>query len=188
METNEPNVYPTILGGVSRGFWSPFLDVGAPSATFWHLKTGTFGTIWTCLSSNNSLTLLLYSWWYIWSTPILSSSGRGALEKLQDAGDPRLNQAQSGGGVQVRQQFLHHRWHWWLQLWVPKNLLHCIQCFTQHDLAWLFSVSHLRHFCWRFSILKDRILANCILIWLRRNQRVFVMCVHTDPFHPTLKM
>ena len=26
METNEPNVYPTILGGVSRGFWSPFLD------------------------------------------------------------------------------------------------------------------------------------------------------------------
>ena len=42
MEMHEPNVYPTILGGVSRGFWSPFLDVGAPSATFWHLKTGTF--------------------------------------------------------------------------------------------------------------------------------------------------
>ena len=43
METNEPNVYSTILGGVSRGFWSPFEDLGAPSATFWHLKTGTFG-------------------------------------------------------------------------------------------------------------------------------------------------
>ena len=42
METNEPNVYPTILGGVSRGFWSPFLDLGARSAIFWHLKTGTF--------------------------------------------------------------------------------------------------------------------------------------------------
>ena len=27
METHEPNVYPTILEGVSRGFWSPFLDL-----------------------------------------------------------------------------------------------------------------------------------------------------------------
>ena len=26
MEMHDPNVYPTILGGVSRGFWSPFLD------------------------------------------------------------------------------------------------------------------------------------------------------------------
>ena len=43
METHEPRVYPTILGGVSRGFWSPFLDFGARSAIFWHLKTGTFG-------------------------------------------------------------------------------------------------------------------------------------------------
>ena len=43
METHDPNVYPTILGGVSRGFWSPFLDLGARSAIFWHLKTGTFG-------------------------------------------------------------------------------------------------------------------------------------------------
>ena len=42
METNEPNVYPTILGGVSRGFWSPFEDLGTRSAIFWHLKTGTF--------------------------------------------------------------------------------------------------------------------------------------------------
>ena len=42
METHDPNVYPTILGGVSRGFWSPFLDWGARSAIFWHLKTGTF--------------------------------------------------------------------------------------------------------------------------------------------------
>ena len=43
METHEPNVYPTILGGVSRGFWTPFLYPGARSAIFWHLKTGTFG-------------------------------------------------------------------------------------------------------------------------------------------------
>ena len=43
METHEPNVYPTILGGVLRGFWSPFLDLGAQSAIFWHLKMGTFG-------------------------------------------------------------------------------------------------------------------------------------------------
>ena len=42
METHDPNVYPTILGGVSRGFWTPFLNRGAPSAIFWHLKTGTF--------------------------------------------------------------------------------------------------------------------------------------------------
>ena len=42
MEMHDPNVYPTILGGVSRGFWSPFLDFGARSAIFWHLKTGTF--------------------------------------------------------------------------------------------------------------------------------------------------
>ena len=32
METHDPNVYPTILGGVSRGFWTPFLDRGARSA------------------------------------------------------------------------------------------------------------------------------------------------------------
>ena len=43
MEMHDPNVYPTILGGVSRGFWSPFLDFGARSAILWHLKTGTFG-------------------------------------------------------------------------------------------------------------------------------------------------
>ena len=42
METHEPRVYPTILGGVSRGFWSPFEDLGARSAIFWHLKTGIF--------------------------------------------------------------------------------------------------------------------------------------------------
>ena len=42
MEMHDPNVYPTILGGVSRGFWSPFEGVGARSAIFWHLKTGTF--------------------------------------------------------------------------------------------------------------------------------------------------
>ena len=34
METKEPNVYPTILGGVLRGFWSPFEDLGARSAFF----------------------------------------------------------------------------------------------------------------------------------------------------------
>ena len=43
METHEPNVYPTILGGVSRGFWTPLLDLGARSAIFWHLETGPFG-------------------------------------------------------------------------------------------------------------------------------------------------
>ena len=43
VETHDPNVYPTILGCVSRGFWTPFLDVGAQSANFWHMKTGTFG-------------------------------------------------------------------------------------------------------------------------------------------------
>ena len=43
IETHEPNVYPTILGGVSRGFWSPFLDFSAQSAIFWHFKMGTFG-------------------------------------------------------------------------------------------------------------------------------------------------
>ena len=42
METHDPNVYQTILGGVSRGFWTPFLNRGAQSAIFWHLKTGTF--------------------------------------------------------------------------------------------------------------------------------------------------
>ena len=42
MEMHDPNVYPTILGGVSRGFWSPFEDFGAQSAIFWYLKTGTF--------------------------------------------------------------------------------------------------------------------------------------------------
>ena len=41
-ETYEPNVYPTILGGVSRGFWTPFLDWGTQSAIFWRMKTGTF--------------------------------------------------------------------------------------------------------------------------------------------------
>ena len=41
-EMHDPNVYPTILGGVSRGFLSPFLVLGVRSAIFWHLKTGTF--------------------------------------------------------------------------------------------------------------------------------------------------
>ena len=36
-------VYPYILGGVLRGFWSLFLERGARSAIFWYLKTGTFG-------------------------------------------------------------------------------------------------------------------------------------------------
>ena len=43
METHDPNVYPTILGGVSRGFWTLFLNWVARNAIFWHLKTGTFG-------------------------------------------------------------------------------------------------------------------------------------------------
>ena len=44
MKTLEPKLYPTILGGVSRGFWSPFLNWGTLSAVFWHLKTGTFAS------------------------------------------------------------------------------------------------------------------------------------------------
>ena len=42
-ETHEPKLYPTILGGALRGFLTPFLDLGALSAVFWHLKRGTFG-------------------------------------------------------------------------------------------------------------------------------------------------
>ena len=36
------NVKPTILGGVSQGFWSRFLGSGARSPIFCHLKKGTF--------------------------------------------------------------------------------------------------------------------------------------------------
>ena len=36
------NVKPTILGGVSRGFRSRFLDSGAQSPIFWYPKVGTF--------------------------------------------------------------------------------------------------------------------------------------------------
>ena len=43
METHEPSVYPTILGSVLQGFLNTFLDLGARSAIFWHLKTGTSG-------------------------------------------------------------------------------------------------------------------------------------------------
>ena len=42
METHEPNVYSTILGGVLRGFWSPFFDLGARSTIFCHLEKGPF--------------------------------------------------------------------------------------------------------------------------------------------------
>ena len=42
METHDPNAYPTILGGVSRGFWTPFLDWGARSAVFLARENGTF--------------------------------------------------------------------------------------------------------------------------------------------------
>ena len=40
MQTHEPNVYPTILGGVSPGFWSPLLDLGAQGAIFLALENG----------------------------------------------------------------------------------------------------------------------------------------------------
>ena len=43
MKTHDPNVYPTILGGVSRGFLSLFLVSGTQSPIFWHFKTVTFG-------------------------------------------------------------------------------------------------------------------------------------------------
>ena len=42
METHEQKPYPTILGGVLRGFWSLFEDLGAQGAIFWDSKTGTF--------------------------------------------------------------------------------------------------------------------------------------------------
>ena len=44
MEIHDPNVYPTILGGVSRGFWGLLEALGAQSAIFWHLKMGTFAS------------------------------------------------------------------------------------------------------------------------------------------------
>ena len=59
MEMHDPNVHPIILGGVKWGFWSLFLDLGAQSAIFWHLKTGTFAllecqkmALWAPKSSN----------------------------------------------------------------------------------------------------------------------------------------
>ena len=55
METHEPRVYPTILGGVSRGFWSPFEDLGARSAIFWHLKMGTFAKVLSTQKKNEYL-------------------------------------------------------------------------------------------------------------------------------------
>ena len=48
IETHEPNVYPTTLGGVSRGFLSPFLDLGARSAIFWTLKHALLATLFHC--------------------------------------------------------------------------------------------------------------------------------------------
>ena len=39
METHEPNLYSAILGGVSRGFWSRFLDRGTQSAVFRPFKS-----------------------------------------------------------------------------------------------------------------------------------------------------
>ena len=41
METHEPTTYTTILGGVSQGFWCPFLDLGAQSPIF-SLEKGHF--------------------------------------------------------------------------------------------------------------------------------------------------
>ena len=61
METHDPNVYSTILGGVSRGFWTPFLDLGARSAIFWHLKTGIFGKV-SILFLTTSLTAKANNW------------------------------------------------------------------------------------------------------------------------------
>ena len=67
METNEPNVYPTILGGVSRGFWSPFEDLGARSAIFWHLKTGTFGTFGSFVSIFGRVPSQFLKITYLWT-------------------------------------------------------------------------------------------------------------------------
>ena len=57
METHDRNVYPTILGGVSRGFLSPFLDSGTQSAIFWYFKTGTFFRgLWELVRTSGSTT------------------------------------------------------------------------------------------------------------------------------------
>ena len=38
MEAHDPNFYPTMLEGVSRGFLSQFLDLGARSVKKWHFE------------------------------------------------------------------------------------------------------------------------------------------------------
>ena len=42
IKMQDPNVCSIILGGVSRRFWNPLLDLGARSALFWHFW-GAFG-------------------------------------------------------------------------------------------------------------------------------------------------
>ena len=42
MEMHDPNVYPTILGGVSQGFRSPFWDLGTQSQ---FLKIANFSSV-----------------------------------------------------------------------------------------------------------------------------------------------
>ena len=66
METNEPNVYPTILGGVSRGFWGPFEALGARSAIFWHSKTGTFAMLFCFVSKLFCLTFPEAALFWLW--------------------------------------------------------------------------------------------------------------------------
>ena len=91
METNEPNVYPTILGGVSRGFWSPFEDLGARSAIFLHLKRGTFGKIKQCVH------------FYL---PTLPCTGLSITPAT----------AHSAPSSFLKQQWWQW-WHWWWIVW-----------------------------------------------------------------------
>ena len=59
METHDPTVYPTILGGVSQGFWSPFLDWGARSAIFvLRAVSGPFHPLYETKISNRPLSVV----------------------------------------------------------------------------------------------------------------------------------
>ena len=80
METNEPNVYPTILGGVSRGFWGPFEALGAQSAIFWHLKTGTFVKSGPSSGIYGSINLKIV-FWALLTTLNMPCDGRKAQPK-----------------------------------------------------------------------------------------------------------
>ena len=68
MEMHEPNVYPIILGGVLRGFWSPFLDLSAQSACLLTMHDWT--SIWFRRDGMNSPSLCTK---LSWSHDVLGS-------------------------------------------------------------------------------------------------------------------